>query len=408
MQSLLELYKIGHGPSSSHTMGPSKLAKIFKDKYPKADEIKVVLYGSLALTGKGHFTDKAISDVLNPVKHQIIFDVKTKVDHPNTVDFIAYKNNTEIGKFTGISIGGGSVVIKGQKIKQVKECYKFNYFAPTWEYCKKNKIDLYQYVMKCESKGFEKYLKEIWNAMQASVKEGLSQKGVLPGVFQIERRANKMYHNNDKKAKRMFNGNDALKHLYAYAFAANETNASGGVVVTAPTCGACGVIPAVFSYAKHDLGYKDSEILKAIAVAGLIGNFFKRNASVAGAEGGCQAEVGTACAMAAAGFAYLSGYGIDVIQHAAKIGIAHFLGLTCDPVLGFVKIPCIERNAVAANRAIEAAQIAALNQDEADVFTLDDVIETANRTGKDLLPEYRETSIGGLAGIWSQKQNNKK
>ena len=235
--------------------------------------------------------------------------------------------------------------------------------------------------------------------MQMSVKEGLHKKGFLPGALKIERRANKMYHNNDKKVKKMFNGNDALKHLYAYAFAANEMNASGGVVVTAPTCGACGVIPAVFCYAKYDLGYKDSEILKAIAVAGIIGNFFKRNASVAGAEGGCQAEVGTACAMAAAGFAYLSGYGINVVQHAAKIGITHFLGLTCDPVLGFVKIPCIERNAAAANRAIEAAQIAALNHDEADLFSLDEVIETANRTGKDLLPEYRETSIGGLAGI---------
>ncbi len=404
MQSLVELYKIGHGPSSSHTMGPSKLSKIFKQMYPNADKIKVILFGSLGLTGKGHMTDLAISDELKPIKHEIIFDVKTKVDHPNTVDFYAYKNNKQIGYIRGISIGGGSVRIEGKAIKQVKECYKFNYFKPVYEYCKKNKMDLYDYVVKFEGKEIINHLKETWKAMQESIEVSLNKKGKLPGKIGLERRACKIYNNKDKKIEKMFLGNPSIKHLYAYAFACNETNASGGVVVTAPTCGACGTIPAVMYYAKKDLGFSDDKIIKALAVAGIIGNFFKRNGSIAGAEGGCQAEVGTACAMAAAGFAYLYGCDIDVIQHAAKIGITHHFGLTCDPVLGYVQIPCIERNATAAHRAIEAVQIAVLNKDEKDFYNLDEIIKIAYITGKDLLPGYRETSTGGLAKYFKKKK----
>ncbi len=404
MQSLLELYKIGHGPSSSHTMGPSKLSGIFKEKFPQADKIKVILYGSLALTGQGHLTDVAISDVLKPIKHEIVFDAKTKVNHPNTVDFIGYKNGKEIGKMRGISIGGGSVKVEGMPIKQVKECYKFNFFKHVYKYCKQNKMDLYDYVIKFEGKEIIAHLKNVWKAMQKSIELGLKQKGKLPGKIGLERRAYLMYHNKDKKIDKMFLGTPSLKHLYAYAFACNETNASGGVVVTAPTCGACGTIPAVMYYAKKDLGFKDDQIIKALAVAGIIGNFFKRNGSVAGAEGGCQAEVGTACAMAAAGFAYLYGNDIDVIQHAAKIGITHHFGLTCDPVMGYVQIPCIERNATAAHRAIEAAQIAAINKDEEDFYDLDDIVKIAYITGKDLDPCYRETSTGGLAKHFKPKK----
>ena len=234
--------------------------------------------------------------------------------------------------------------------------------------------------------------------MQKSIELGLKQKGKLPGKIGLERRAYLMYHNKDKKIDKMFLGTPSLKHLYAYAFACNETNASGGVVVTAPTCGACGTIPAVMYYAKKDLGFKDDQIIKALAVAGIIGNFFKRNGSVAGAEGGCQAEVGTACAMAAAGFAYLYGNDIDVIQHAAKIGITHHFGLTCDPVMGYVQIPCIERNAVAALRAMDAAKLASYIFNNESKISFDMVVDTMLDTGHDLQPSYRETSKGGQTG----------
>lgn len=233
--------------------------------------------------------------------------------------------------------------------------------------------------------------------MQAAIQTGLNAKGYLPGIIKLERRANKIYHNKEKKVSKVFVGNPAIKDLYAYAYACSETNASGGEVVTAPTCGACGVLPAVMYYCKKNLGFDDKQIIKSLAVAGIIGSFFKRNGSVAGATGGCQAEVGTACAMAAAAFSYINGFPIQVVQHAAKIGIVHHFGLTCDPVLGYVQIPCIERNAVAADRAIEAAQIAALNADEPDVYNLDEIVKIAYITGKDLDPKYRETSLGGLA-----------
>ena len=394
MQSLKELYKIGNGPSSSHTMGPKRAVKLFKNTYKEVDKFIVYLYGSLASTGKGHLTDYIIKETLKPIKVDIIFDTKFKCEvHPNTMDIIAYKSNNEIAKWRVYSVGGGSIRIEGEKKQKIPNIYKLHTLKGIKKYCIEKNMTLYDYVYEVEGIKIKKYLKDIWQAMKNAVEQGIKTEGVIPGKLKIKRKAKYLYQNSsniiDKQGSR-------TSLISSYAYAVSETNASGGVIVTAPTCGASGVLPAVLYYLQKEYKYTDEEIINSLAVAGLIGNLVKTNASISGAECGCQAEVGTACSMAAAACAQLMDLNLNKIEIAAEIAMEHHLGLTCDPIYGYVQIPCIERNAVAALRAIDAANLSKILQEEAKI-SFDLVVKTMYETGKDLSSHYRETSKGGLA-----------
>lgn len=392
MQSLQELYKIGNGPSSSHTMGPERAARIFKNRYPEADQYQVILYGSLAMTGKGHLTDAIIKKTLGEEKVKIEFNKieKCKV-HPNTMDLIAYQENKEIGKWRVYSVGGGTIQIEGEEEQEVKEIYPLTRFRKIAEYCKEKQISLYDYVYEVEAEQIQEFLKVVWNSMKDAIQTGIQSQGVIPGKLHIKKRAKELY---EKKIPNETKEYRQSRLLTAYAYAVSETNASGGIIVTAPTCGASGVLPAVLYYMKEN--YCEEEIIHALATAGLIGNLIKKNASISGAECGCQAEIGTACSMAAAAYAQLKGATISEIECAAEIAMEHHLGLTCDPIYGYVQIPCIERNAVAAMRAVDAGNIAFLLSDSKKI-SFDMVVDTMYETGKDLQSHYRETSQGGLA-----------
>ena len=395
MQSLQELYKIGNGPSSSHTMGPKRAVEIFKNNNPEADKFKIILYGSLALTGKGHLTDWIIKKTLEGHETEIIFDDKTECKvHPNTFDIIAYKNDKEISKWRVYSVGGGTFKIEGKEDVIFEEKYNHKNFEEIKHFCKEKGIDLYEYVYMHEGhERITRFLEEIWDTMQETIKNGLNASGTIPGKLKIPRRAKEIYN---RKYEFENDNTKQVRLLSSYAYAASEENACGGVIVTAPTCGACGVLPAVLYYMKETLGVTDNRIIKALAVAGVIGNVIKTNASISGAECGCQAEIGTACSMAAAAAAYLMGLDIDRIENSAEVAMEHHLGLTCDPIYGYVQIPCIERNAVAAMRAIDAANLSAL-LDKHKNISFDLVVDTMYETGKDLQSHYRETSEGGLA-----------
>lgn len=394
MKSIKELYKIGNGPSSSHTMGPKKAALLLKEKYPTADLYKIILYGSLAFTGKGHLTDKIILEALKPSNVEIIFNREIKkLKHPNTMDLIALKNEKELGKFRAYSIGGGSIQIEGEDFQEEQDIYDFTTYTDIKNKCKEKNISLLEYVYTQEDKDLNEYLKIVWQTMKKTLEDGLEQDGVIPGRLKISKKAKALYN------KKIENESTELKRtrlLTAYAYATSEQNASGGMIVTAPTCGASGVLPAVLYYLYKQENVNEAKILEGLAVAGLIGNLVKTNASISGAECGCQAEIGTACSMAAAGYAYIKGYSIDVIECAAEIAMEHYLGLTCDPIYGYVQIPCIERNAVAAIRAIDSANMASLLYKDSKI-SFDLVVETMYETGKDLGSHYRETSKGGLA-----------
>lgn len=394
MQSLKELYKIGNGPSSSHTMGPKRAVEIFKNKNAEATKFKVILYGSLALTGKGHLTDYIIEKTLEGYETEIIFDTETKCTvHPNTFDIFAYKGDEQIGYWRVYSVGGGTFKIEGKKEIDFPDVYKEESFQEIAKYCKKNNCDLYDYVCKVEGDEIKDFLKEIWQAMQDAIKNGLSKDGLIHGKLKLDRRAKKIYENV------LPNEDEAMKQsrlLSSYAYAVSEENACGGIIVTAPTCGACGVLPSVLYYMKEKYNLEDEKIIKALAVAGIIGNLVKTNASISGAECGCQAEIGTACSMAAGAAAYLLGLSIKKIENSAEIAMEHHLGLTCDPIYGYVQIPCIERNAVAAMRALDSAKLSMMLVEDRKV-QFDVVVETMYETGKDLQSHYRETSEGGLA-----------
>lgn len=394
MQSLKKLYKIGIGPSSSHTMGPQYAAEYVNDTYPDAAFVKVILYGSLALTGEGHGTHTALASTLK-AKNEIVFNTEeTELPHPNTLDFIIYdKDNNEIGKVRAMSIGGGEIRIEGQPSVTAPEVYPHKNFAEIKEYCLLNHLKLSDYAAKYEGEGIFPFLKTIWERMKLTVREGLAQEGILPGGLEVERKAKFLY------AQRHMDETPETREnrlVCAYAFAASEQNAGGGVITTAPTCGASGVLPAVLYYMQEKKGFTDFEICKALAAAGIIGNVVKQNASISGAEAGCQAEIGTACCMAAAALAELHFMDLDQIEYAAENAMEHYLGLTCDPVCGLVQIPCIERNAVAAMRAINALSLANFLTSTRKV-KFDTVVETMYQTGKDLKHHYRETSEGGLA-----------
>ena len=400
MKSIKSLYKIGLGPSSSHTMGPSFAATEFLRISPQADFIKVTLLGSLAKTGKGHGTDRAISETLANIPHEIVFDYESKTPiHPNTLEFIAFKDGKETYKKEFYSIGGGEIQFDGADSVSPKEVYSENNFTEIANMCKSRNIRLSDYVFEKEDSDIKQYLMAVWKTMQNAINEGLSKSGTLPGGLSVERKAQFLYNQKHIDESPQTREN---RLVCSYAFAVSEQNADCGIIVTAPTCGSCGVLPAVLKYMQDKNNFTDEDIIRALAVAGLIGNIVATNASISGAECGCQAEVGTACSMASAALCELFEMGIDQIEYAAEVAMEHHLGLTCDPVCGLVQIPCIERNAVAAMRAINALSLANFLYGSRKV-SFDMVVETMYQTGKDLSHLYRETSEGGLAKLYANK-----
>lgn len=394
MYSLKELYRIGVGPSSSHTIGPYRACKKFLKAYPQADAFKAVLYGSLAKTGEGHGTDGAIRTVL---KDAVVECSEHEVDkHPNTMDLYAYEQGKEVGFWRVYSVGGGAIEIEGKESTEGEEVYDLSTFGEIREYCKKKGVSLASYVYEREGEKIKKHLAKVWKTMQNAIEEGIEASGTLPGGLGVERKAGVLYGGGS-----LFESAETRENrlVCAYAFAVSEQNASGGVIATAPTCGACGVLPAVLQYVCGREKRREEEIIDALAVAGLIGNLIKTNASISGAECGCQAEIGSACSMAAAALAHLHGMSIDQIEYAAEVAMEHHLGLTCDPIMGLVQIPCIERNAVAAMRAINAANLAEFLSGSRKI-SFDLVVQTMYETGKDLGKSYRETSEGGLAKLY--------
>ena len=394
MQSLKMLYKIGKGPSSSHTMGPQFAAEYINETYPDAAFVTVILYGSLALTGDGHGTDRVLKNTL-AAPNEIIFDTEEKdLPHPNTMDFIIRdENKNEIARVRAMSIGGGEIRIEGVPAVTAPEIYPQKNFEEIKEYCLMHHLRLSDYVALYEGEEIFLFLKSVWEQMKTTIREGLSAEGVLPGGLQVERKAKYLYSQRHMDETPETREN---RLVCAYAYAASEQNAGGGTITTAPTCGASGVLPAVLYYMQGKKGFTDFEIAKALAAAGIVGNVVKQNASISGAEAGCQAEIGTACSMASAALAELHFMDLDQIEYAAENAMEHYLGLTCDPVCGLVQIPCIERNAVAAMRAINALSLANFLTSTRKV-RFDTVVETMYQTGKDLKCSYRETSEGGLA-----------
>ena len=394
MYSIRELFKIGNGPSSSHTIGPKEATLEFKRRYPDCDYIDVYLFGSLALTGKGHLTDYIIEKTVLPVRCTIHFDTLASKPHPNTIEFVGYKNNKEIAFMRVFSIGGGAIKIDGDVERVKDEIYPLNKYKDIAEYCKNNKLSLAEYIDSIEDSSFNSYMEGIYNVMIDSINRGLNTTGVLPGRLEIKRKANYLYYQNYNDENEV---EKLRRYAVSYAYSVSEENASGGLIVTAPTCGASGVLPAVLKYSLDLNKYTHKEIIDALKVSGLIGNLVKKNGSISGAEAGCQAEVGTACSMAAAYLCYLDGGSLERISSAAEIALEHHLGLTCDPIEGYVQIPCIERNAVAALRSIDAAKLSGYLNNADSKISFDLVVETMLDTGKDLLYQYRETSQGGLA-----------
>ena len=400
MKSIKSVYKIGHGPSSSHTVGPYNAAKIFRNRYPDADAYKVTLFGSLAFTGEGHGTGKAVVSGLPGA--EIIYDRKTpetELPHPNTMLFEAFQNGELMGSCRIFSIGGGSIRIEGEVSDEENEVYPQGNFSQILDICKRRNISLVQFIYRFEDPSLRTWLKEVWQAMQNSVRRGLEAEGILPGGLGVERKAKMLLE------KRCYNESADVtmnRIIAAYAYAVSEENADEHIVVTSPTCGSCGVLPAVMYYMQYDRGFPEEEILDALAVAALFGNVIRTNASISGAECGCQAEIGSACSMTAAALATLYGLNIDQVEYSAEIAMEHNLGLTCDPVKGLVQIPCIERNAVAAMRAISSVNLSRFLFSTRKI-SFDEVVETMYRTGLDMNEKYRETSHGGLAVIYSKK-----
>ncbi len=396
MTSIKEIYKIGRGPSSSHTIGPERACKIFSEQNPDADSFKAVLYGSLAKTGKGHGTDTVIVKTFAPTPCEIEFNTEAdNIPHPNTMTLIAHKNGVETARTRVFSIGGGYIEFENMSPQKLENIYPHNQFSDIAEFCKEKNIKLWQYVLQFEGESIKNHIATIWSAMKTSIKQGLEDDGILPGGLDVQKKAKTLWGSQhiDESPETRQN-----RMVCAYAFAVGEQNASGETIVTAPTCGAAGVLPATLYYHQQKSGFTDEQIYHALMTAGLIGNLIKTNASISGAECGCQAEVGSACAMASAALAELFDLTIDKIEYAAEIAIEHHLGLTCDPICGLVQIPCIERNAVAAMRAINAVNLSSFLWNSRKI-SLDRVIQTMKETGLDLSSRYKETSEAGLAKI---------
>ncbi len=399
MKSIRELYRIGLGPSSSHTMGPRYAALRFLSRNPSSKHFKVTLYGSLAATGEGHMTDVAILDVLEPVGPvKIVWQPKVFLPfHPNAMTFTSYDQDDKIlEEWTVYSVGGGALAQNGEDIeKQLPDVYPYSTIKDIMRWCTENGRSYWEYVDTYEDEGIWDYLEQVWQVMCASIKRGLNADGVLPGPLKLRRKASTYYI----KATGYKGALQSRGLVFAYALASSEENASGGEIVTAPTCGSCGVLPAVLYHLKKTRKFSKTRILRALATAAVFGNVVKTNASISGAEVGCQGEVGVACAMASAAANQLFGGSISQIEYAAEMGMEHHLGMTCDPVCGLVQIPCIERNAYAAARALDANVYSSFT-DGLHSVSFDKVIAVMKQTGHDLPSLYKETSEGGLATEW--------
>ena len=406
MKSIREIYKIGKGPSSSHTMGPERAAKLFLSRYPQADRFEVTLYGSLNKTGIGHGTDNVLKETLGPERTKIVYSPKEWDGmHPNTLDFKGFLQDKEIGTLRVESVGGGDIRVPGEPAAAAgEEVYIEHSFAEIHDFCKWRYIDkLSDYVELNEGPEIWSFLMEVWQTMKRSIEEGLSADGILPGGLGVKRKAKEL-----KQTQLAINEPALVEfhHIASYAFAVAEQNASNGTVVTAPTCGACGVVPAVLKYAQDTKGFTDEEICRALATAGIIGNLTKTNASISGAECGCQAEIGTACSMAAAALAELYQQDLDQLEYAAEVAMEHHLGLTCDPICGLVQIPCIERNAVAAMRAMNACNMSYFLTGSRNI-SYDMVCRAMKETGVNLNHRFRETSEGGLAKLYARRHSKR-
>ena len=397
MESLKEIFRIGKGPSSSHTMGPQRAATIFAERHPETARFEVTLYGSLAATGKGHMTDKAIIDVLKQVAPvEITWEPDIFLPyHPNGMLFRAFNDNQDLlDEWTVYSVGGGALS-EGKATGdffQKESVYDLHTLKDIQAWCEHHGRGYWEYVKQCEGDDLWDYLREVWKTMQAAVERGLDSEGALPGPLNLARKAPNYYI----KARGYKPSLQSRGMVYSYALAVSEENASGGTIVTAPTCGACGVVPAVLYHLSKGHEFSETKILHALATAGLFGNIVKYNASISGAEVGCQGEVGVACAMASAASCQLFGGSPSQIEYAAEMGLEHHLGMTCDPVCGLVQIPCIERNAFAACRALDA-QLYASFSDGSHRVSFDRVVEVMKQTGHDIPSLYKETSAGGLA-----------
>ncbi len=397
MKSIREIFRIGYGPSSSHTMGPRKAAESFLERHPQAVRYEAHLYGSLSATGKGHLTDAAIIDVIPTV--EIVWHEEFLPFHPNGMRFCAWgENGNLLEDWTVYSIGGGALAEDGEAVRLLgdenkgDEIYPLKRLDDIKEYCDKQGWDYWEYVEHCEGKEIWDYLREVWQVMRESVERGLDHEGVLPGPLHLRRKAASYYI-------KVAGYKDNLRTrglVFSYALAVSEENASGGKIVTAPTCGSCGVLPAVLYHTWRSRNFSETRILHALATAGLIGNVVKENASISGAEVGCQGEVGVACAMASGAVNQLFGGTLSQIEYAAEMGLEHHLGMTCDPVCGLVQIPCIERNAFAAARALDSNMYAAFS-DGTHSVSFDKVVDVMKQTGHDLPSLYKETAQGGLA-----------
>lgn len=394
MKSLKELFRIGYGPSSSHTMGPRIAAEQYLRRNPTAARFKVTLYGSLASTGKGHLTDVAICEVLGGERTDILWCPEIVLpQHPNGIRFEAVSTEgVSTDAWTVFSVGGGALLEEGHNSVDTPEVYELNRFADIMNWCQERGMDYWQYVDSCEGSEIWDYLNEVWKVMREAVERGLEHEGVLPGGLNLQRKAPRYY------IKAMGYGKNLQSRglVFAYALAVSEENAGGGQIVTAPTCGSCGVVPSVLYHIAKSRQMSDRRILHALATAGLVGNVAKTLASISGAEAGCQAEVGVACAMGAAAANYCFGGSLSTIEYAAEMGLEHHLGMTCDPICGLVQIPCIERNAHAAARALDANMYATLAEGVHHI-SYDKAVLVMGQTGRDLPSLYRETSEGGLA-----------
>ena len=399
MDSLKELFKIGCGPSSSHTMGPERAAKKFGKENENAHSFRVELYGSLAATGKGHLTDWIIEETLKPRKTEIVWMPEyVHPYHTNGMKFIALDENGNIlNEWLVFSVGGGTIKDLSDAGSKTEEVYKLNKLDDIIKWCKENNKELWQYVEECEGKEIWNHLKDILDTMHNAVSEGIEKDGILPGKLKLQRRAKGFYD----KIKGQHNYHVITKKIFAYALAVAEQNSSAGTIVTAPTCGAAGVIPGLLRAMREEHSLDEETCLKALAIGGLIGNLIKQNATISRAEAGCQAEIGAACSMASAMAAYILGGTLEQIEYAAEMGMEHHLGMTCDPVGGYVQIPCIERNAIVAVRSLNTADYA-LSTDGHHTISFDQVVITMKETGKDMCPSYKETSIGGLAKYYEQ------
>ena len=399
MKSIKEIYRIGTGPSSSHTMAPRKAAEIFLQRHPEAASFQVTLYGSLAATGKGHMTNVAIVEVLQPhAPVEIIWEPKVFLPfHPNGMKFVALNGAGDIlDEWTVYSIGGGALAEESDGAQSVNtpDVYELSHLSDILKWCERSGRNYWEYVKECEESDIWDYLAEVWKAMRESIRRGLDAEGVLPDPLHLRRKASAYYI----KASGYKASLQSRGLVFSYALAVSEENASGGVIVTAPTCGSCGVVPAVLYHLQKSREFSDIRILRALATAGLIGNIVKQNASISGAEAGCQAEVGTACSMASAAANQLFGGSPTQIEYAAEMGLEHHLGMTCDPVCGLVQIPCIERNAYAAARALDANLYSSFT-DGMHRVSFDKVVEVMKETGNDLPSLYKDTSEGGLAKV---------